>query len=60
MVLFFLFLKYFLLPLSQVTPSEGQSSSFVLNMSGTRKQEEPKQEYLLKENNEYISRIKTI
>ena len=57
-----------ILPLSQIvlTPSDSSdslpvmASSFVVNLSGTRKQEEPKQEYLIKENNEYISRIKTI
>jgi hypothetical protein len=51
-----------ILPLSQIvlTPSEGQTSSFVVNLSGTRKQKEPTQEYLLKDNNEYISRIKEI
>ena len=33
---------------------------FLVNLSETRKQKETTQEYLLKENNEYISRIKTI
>jgi hypothetical protein len=29
---------------------------FLVNLYGTRKQKEPTQEYLLKENNEYISK----
>ena len=57
-----------ILPLAQIvlTPSKSSDSLwriiffFLVSLSRTRKQKEPRQQYLLKENNEYISRIKKI